>query len=259
MDLRLKFNEDETNYDCFRPPYPDELFQDIKNYSSINEESNSLEIGIGTGQATKSILQTGCSVTAIELGDKLSNFVKNKFRKYNNFNVINADFMTLPLKSNSYDLVYCATAFHWLPLEEGYRKVNDILKSGSTIALFWNHPFPNRKDDISNKVNRQVYDKYCPSDKEIIEFGEKDCERRTRELEQFGFKDVEAKLYHRVRTLTSDSYIALLNTYSDHRALDAKTKDAFEVEMKTSIDEIDGKINIYDTIDLYLARKPCCA
>ncbi len=165
--------------------------------------------------------------------------------------------MTLPIKSNSYDLVYCATAFHWLPLEEGYRKVNDILKFGSTIALFWNHPFPNRKGDISNKVNRQVYNKYLPYDKEIIEFGEKDCEKRMSELEQFGFENVEAKLYHRVRTLTSDSYIALLNTYSDHRSLDAKTKEAFEVEMKTSIDEIGGKINIYDTIDLYLARKPC--
>lgn len=152
--------------------------------------------------------------------------------------------------------MYCATAFHWLPLEEGYGKVKDILKQGGTIALFWNHPFPNRKDDISNQVNKRVYDTYCPSDKEIAEFGEKDCERRTRELEQFGFKDVKAKLYHRVRTLTSDSYIALLNTYSDHRTLDVKIKDAFEAEMKTLIDEIGGKINIYDTIDLYLARKP---
>ena len=256
MDLRLKFNEDEINYDYVRPTYPDELFADIIRYSSVAEGSHSLEIGIGTGQATKSILQTGCLVTAIELGDKLSDLVKNKFRKYNNFNVINADFMTLPLESDSYDLVYCATAFHWLPLEEGYGKVKDILKHGGTIALFWNHPFPNRKDDISNQVNKRVYDKYCPSDKEIVEFGKKDCERRTRELEQFGFKDVKAKLYHRIRTLTSDSYIALLNTYSDHRALDVKIKDAFEAEMKTLIDEIGGKINIYDTIDLYLARKP---
>jgi hypothetical protein len=38
--------------------------------------------------------------------------------------------------------------------------------------------------------------------------------------------------------------------------LDPKTKDAFEAEMKMSIDEIGGKIDIYDTIDLYLARKP---
>lgn len=255
MDLRLKFNEDAINYDKYRPTYPEKLFRDIINYSSTDEGSNSLEIGIGTGQATESILQTGCCVTAIELGDKLSNFVRNKFRKYNNFNVINADFMTLPLKLNSYDLVYCATAFHWLSLEEGYRKVHDILKYGGTIALFWNHPFPNRKDDISNKVNRHVYDKYRPADKEITEFNKRNCERRTRELMQFGFKDVETKLYHRVRTLTSDSYIGLLNTYSDHQALDDKTKNAFEAEMKTSIDKIGGKINIYDTIDLYLARK----
>ena len=256
MDLRLKFNEDVMNYDHFRPTYPDELFKDMISYSSVDERSNSLEIGIGTGQATRSILGIGCSVTAIELGDKLSDFVKNKFIKHDNFNVINADFMALPLEPDSYDLVYCATAFHWLPQEEGYSKVHNILKFGGTIALFWNHPFPNRKDDISNNVNRRVYDKYRPSDKEIVEFGEKDCERRTRELERFGFKDVEAKLYHRVRTLTSDTYIALLNTYSDHRALDTKIKDAFEAEMKTSIDKIGGKINIYDTIDLYLARRP---
>lgn len=101
MDLRLKFNEDEMNYDHVRPTYPDELFADIIRYSSVDEGSHSLEIGIGTGQATKSILQTGCLVTAIELGDKLSDLVKKKFSKYDNFNVINADFMTLPLESDS--------------------------------------------------------------------------------------------------------------------------------------------------------------
>lgn len=157
MDFRLKSNEDEINYDHQRLTYPNELFTDIISYSLIDEGSNSLEIGIGTGQATRPILQTGCFVTAIELGDKLSEFVKIKFKKYKNFNVTNADFMTLPLKSNLYDLVYCATAFHWLPLEEGYVKVKEILKHGGTVALFWNHPFPNRKDDISNQVNRRVY------------------------------------------------------------------------------------------------------
>lgn len=235
MDLRLTFNEDERNYDRFRPTYPDELFADILRYASINKNSSALEIGIGTGQATEPILQTGCKVTAIELGDRLSSFVKEKFRKYHNFDVINADFMTLPIEPNAHDLVYCATAFHWLPMETGYGKVKRILKHGGTVALFWNHPFPNRLEDQSNLVNR---------------------ERRIRELKRFGFEEVKAKLYHRVRTLSSDAYLALLNTYSDHRALDAKIKDAFEKEMKTSIDEIGGKINIYDTIDLYLARKP---
>ncbi|HBZ41606.1 MAG: methyltransferase [Firmicutes bacterium GWF2_51_9] len=255
MDLRLRFNENADNYDEFRPTYPDELFSDIINYSGIGNTSKVLEIGIGTGQATPPILETGCHVTAIELGDSLAKFTKEKFGAYNNIEIINIDFMEYTLEEDRFDLIYCATAFHWLPREEGYRKVKEALRENGTIALFWNHPFPNRKDDISNVVNRRVYDKFRPSDKDIIEFSEHDCQKRILELERFGFRDIQAKLYQGVRTLTTDAYISLLNTYSDHRALDIEIKSAFETEMRNALDEIGGKINIYDTIDLYLARK----
>ncbi|MEG0307709.1 MAG: methyltransferase domain-containing protein [Clostridium sp.] len=255
MDLRLKFNEDEYNYDKYRPTYPEELFLDVINYSNISSDSKALEIGIGTGQATLPILKTGCNVTAIELGDNLTRYVKDKFSNYKNLNVINADFIEYPIKAESFNLVYCATAFHWLPLEERYKKINNVLNDNGTVALFWNHPFPNRQNDISNIVNRRIYDKYRPFDKEIIEFSQNDCQKYINELERFGFKDIISKLYHRKRTLTSNEYISLLNTYSDHRALLKDVKDNFERDMKIAIDEVGGKINIYDTIDLYLARK----
>ena len=255
MDLRLEFNEDEYNYDKYRPTYPEELFSDIINYSRISSGYEALEIGIGTGQATLPILQSGCKVTAIELGNNLTRYVKNKFENYRNFNVINADFIEYTIKTESFNLVYCATAFHWIPLEQGYVKVRNILKDDGTIALFWNHPFPNREDDISNIVNKRIYNKYRPSDKEVKEFNESDCQRRVNELERFGFKDIIYRLYHRKRTLTSNEYIHLLNTYSDHRVLPVEVKNNFEMDMKNAIDEIGGKINIYDTIDLYLAKK----
>lgn len=255
MDLRLKFNEDEFNYDKCRPSYPEELFLDIINYSNLSSNSKALEIGIGTGQATTPILKTNCNLTAIELGDNLTRYVKNKFINYRNFNVINTDFIECPIESNIFDLVYSATAFHWLPLEKRYEKIKHILKDNGTIALFWNHPFPNRQDDISNVVNRKIYNKYRPSDKKIIEFNKNDCQKYINELELFGFKDIVSKIYHRKRTLTSNEYISLLNTYSDHRALPKKIKTNFERDMKTEIDKVGGKINIYDTIDLYLARK----
>ena len=56
-ELRMKFDEDEINYDRWRPGYPDELFQ------------AALEVGIGTGQATRPFLEAGCRVTAVELGE----------------------------------------------------------------------------------------------------------------------------------------------------------------------------------------------
>lgn len=254
MELKLKFNEDAANYDKARPSYPNELFNDIIAYSNINQNSNILEIGIGTGQATRPFLELGCKVTAVELGSDLAEYTSTKFASYNNFSIINADFIEADLKSGCYDLIYCATAFHWLPQEEAYRKIKKLLKPNGTLALFWNHPFPNREDDKVNMASRRVYDKYRHTDKPITEFSEKDLEKRKNELAQNGFKSVEAKLYKRTRTLTSQEYIALINTYSDHRALPNDIKIAFENEMLCVINSLGGKINIYDTIDLYLAK-----
>ncbi len=256
MELRRSFNEDEVNYDKYRPEYPNELFEDIISYSKVKSGSNLIEIGIGTGQATLPFIQLGCNIAGIELGDNLSSFVEKKYIGYSNFKVINADFMLYPIKENFYDLIYCATAFHWLPKEEAYTKIMKSIKKGGTLALFWNHPFPNRKDDPTNIASQKIYNKFRPSNKKQIEFSEKDCDIRIQELLQYGFEKAEAKLYRRIRTLTTDEYIHLLNTYSDHRALDIIIKQQFETEMRKAINEVGGRINIYDTIDLYLAKKP---
>lgn len=256
MDLRLKFNEDAYNYDKYRPTYPKDLFNDIMKFSGIRKKDKVLEIGIGTGQATLPFLQAGCDVTAIELGDKLAEYSRNKFALHNNIRIINSDFIDYEIDENTYDLIYSATAFHWIAPERGYDKSKKILKSGGAIALFWNHPYPNRLDDEVNQANRRIYDKYCPSDKPISEFTADDCQKRLDELRQYGFIDITSKLYHRVRKLKSDDYIALLNTYSDHRALAADIKFAFEKDMKKAIDDLGGEINIYDTMDLYLAWNP---
>lgn len=256
MELRRSFNEDEVNYDKYRPEYPSELFEDIISYSHIKQGSRLIEIGIGTGQATLPFIQLGCDITGIELGDKLSSFVAEKYGEHSNFKVINSDFMLYPVEENFYDLIYCATAFHWLPKREAYIKIMKSLKKGGTLALFWNHPFPNREDDPSNIENIKIYNKFRPSNKKQIEFSEKDCVTRVQELSQFGFEKIESKLYRRMRTLTTEAYIHLLNTYSDHHALDITIKEQFETEMRKAINEVGGNINIYDTVDLYLAKKP---
>lgn len=256
MDLRFTFDEDERNYDQYRPGYPEELFQDLFVYAPVGADSRVLEIGIGTGQATLPFLRRGCRVTAVELGERLSAFAAEKYRDYANLEVVQGDFMQVPLAENSLDLIYSATAFHWLPAKEAYRKVTRALKPGGTLALFWNHPFVSREEDASNVASCRVYDRLRPSGQEQTEFSEADCRRRAGELERFGFQAVESHLYRRVRELSTDDYLHLLNTYSDHRALDPALKERFEAEMRAAIDGVGGTIRIYDTLDLYLARTP---
>lgn len=97
MELRRTFNTDEYNYDKSRPAYPKELFEDIFDYVKLSGNSNVLEIGIGTGQATLPFLNKGCNVTAVELGDKLSRYCAQKFSYFDKFNIINSDFIEADL------------------------------------------------------------------------------------------------------------------------------------------------------------------
>lgn len=87
MDKRFTFNEDVKNYDKWRPRYCKELFNDIIQYSELNENKKAIEVGIGTGQATVPFLAIGCEVTAIELGKDLAEYSREKFKEYRNFSI----------------------------------------------------------------------------------------------------------------------------------------------------------------------------
>lgn len=256
MELRKTFNENARNYDKIRPGYGQELFETIFRYSRIGAGSELLEIGIGTGQATAPFLDRGCRVTAVELGEKLAAVSREKYAACPEFQVIVGDFMELSGQAERYDLIYAATAFHWLP-QAAYGRVWDQLKPGGTLALFWNRPFVSRMDDPSNAASRRVYDKYRPTDNPRLHpWGMADCEPRRQELLAAGFTDVEVRLFHRTRCLSAEEYLCLLNSYSDHRALAPEIRAAFEADMLDAIVQTGGEIRIYDTMDLYLGRKP---
>ena len=85
MELRLKFNEDEQNYDRYRPGYPDALMQDVIESFHAGTQSRIMEIGIGTGQATQPILDTGCDLTAVELGENLARFAATSLSRRRGF------------------------------------------------------------------------------------------------------------------------------------------------------------------------------
>lgn len=118
---------------CFRP---------WRSMPAWNRGMRALEVGIGTGQATRPFLEAGCRVTAVELGEKLAAYSQVKFQNFFNLEILQGDFMKCPLQGDSFDLLYSATAFHWIPEEQGYPKALRLLKSGGTLAVWWNHPCP---------------------------------------------------------------------------------------------------------------------
>ncbi|WP_312372949.1 methyltransferase domain-containing protein [Lachnoclostridium sp.] len=58
-----------------------------------------------------------------------------RFKGYKDFNVITSTFEDALLEENNYDLIYAASAFHWVDAETGCPKAFRLLKSDGAIAL----------------------------------------------------------------------------------------------------------------------------
>ena len=255
--LGWTFNTQAELYEKMRPGYVQQLYNDIFRLIPIDENSQVVEIGIGGGQATKPVLETGCRLTAIESGDQLAEVCRKKFRDHPNFSVITSKFEDCPWPSNTCDLIFAASSFHWIPEEIGYPKVFDMLKSGGVFARFANHPYRDKGRETLYQDIQKLYAVYMPGSKPpAAEFSEAEARSRAEIAAAYGFVNIRWKLYHRTRHFSAREYIRLLGTYSDHIALEESQRKKFFSEIESAINDHGGQITLYDTIDLELAQKP---
>lgn len=155
MEQRLRFNEDALAYDRARPRYTNKLFDAIDAYALLNG-ARALEIGPGTGQATRAMLERGAHVTAIELGESLAQVLSARLGSSPALNVITGDFMEYDAPDGAFDVIYSATAFHWLPQDAALKKIKRLLRPGGTLALFWNHPMAGAPGDAAYEGVRAI-------------------------------------------------------------------------------------------------------
>jgi SAM-dependent methyltransferase len=260
MDLRLTFNEVAEDCGRLRPHYPDALSEDLIAYSMLDDTQKVLEIGIGAGQATLPFLKTGCALTAVEIGDQLARYSREKFAEYERFTVINQEFESVLLDDESFHLIYSASAFHWIKPEIGFPKVLRLLKSGGVFAWISVKPAPyDRKmhEEIENVYEK--HSRYFSGGK--LEFDrssevQNTQSSRVRAFRQYGFVDITDTLYYGTRTLNASDYAALCGTYSDHRAIPEADRIPFLREIEDAVNRCGGKFSFADTFLLCMGRKP---
>ncbi len=266
---RTHFDEIVANYERIRWDYPDELFADIIRYAGRGAGKRAVEIGAGTGKATPPFLDAGFDVTAVEMGKNMSDFLAEKFKRYKNFNVMESAFEDAVLENNGYDLIYAASSFHWVDADIGCPKVIRLLKPGGVFTLFRNNVY-RLEGDALDIAFEAVYDKYYYShyerndravgiskmaDEDFINPAEVYRGFRFESLAQYGFRDIVMKLYRSARTYAADEYIALLDTYSDHRALPNDNRIALYDGVKEAIIKYGGQHKVNFIFQLYMGKK----
>ncbi len=258
MGNKHVFKDLISDYEVARPGYPIKLFNDIVNFSKLKKDSNILEIGSGPGQATTYFVKNRYSITGLEIEEQQVQYLLNKYFEYNNFNAFCSSFEEYDGLKEHYDLIFSATAFHWIKPELGYPKAYNLLKKNGVMAVFWHmSSLLEPKTEMLIEI-RNIYRKYAPEfdDYLSIEEAENLHNLRISEIQTNNmFKNPISKIYRWDDEYTTDRYLKLINSISDFHDLDRHKQNDILEAVEDYINSKNGKIVVPQEVRLYMAKK----
>jgi SAM-dependent methyltransferase len=132
------FDDVAELYDAARPGYPWEAIADLAGRCRLDASSRVLEVGCGTGQATRGLALSGAAINCLEPGRALADLARRNLASAKNVSVVSSTFEDFDAESRSYDLVVSATAFHWVDPVVSFAKSARLLRPGGSLALMTN-------------------------------------------------------------------------------------------------------------------------
>jgi SAM-dependent methyltransferase len=244
-EQRLVFGEVAEQYDAMRPSYPDEMFDTVMASGGLHAGDAALEIGAGTGKATRSVLARGLVVHALEPDRDMAAVLRRT-----GVEVEVSTFEDWPLQTGAFKLAYAAQAWHWVGGEDRFQRLAAVLVPGGVAALFWNkgraHPEPFATD------NDEIYDRLWPEMSSSIGEGGLDW---VRDGLARCFTSVENHAFTWTTSYTSAEWVQLLTTHSDHRMLPDKVRGQLHTEVAAAIDKHGGTLECTYDCQLYLGRR----
>jgi SAM-dependent methyltransferase len=140
------FDEVPDLYDRVRPSYPDALFDDLVAITGLDARSSLLEVGCGTGQATRSLAALGCSVTAVEPGIAMATLAQERLASFPNVAVEVSRFEDWDDRRRVFDVLVAAASWHWVDPSIGWPRAHAALVTGGWMALI-GHVVVRRPDE----------------------------------------------------------------------------------------------------------------
>lgn len=122
-------------YERARPGYPAEAVAWAAEKLELKEGRTALDLGAGTGKLTRSLIETGATVIAVEPGDAMLEQLK---RAVVGVKALRGAAESIPLPDASVDAVTVGQAFHWFRHEEAVPEIRRVLRSQGGVALLWN-------------------------------------------------------------------------------------------------------------------------
>lgn len=213
----LSFGAVADSYDRFRPDYPEALFDAVAAYAG-GLPRTALELGAGTGKATRLFAAHGIEVTATEPDAAMLD--KLRATAPPNVTAVRSAFEELR-PERTYGLVYVAAALHWTRPEGRWPRVAALLEPRGVFASFAG-PFHLADADVAAAV-QAARAPYLDSDEIPSPDGTPEdapmlwpgTELQASDL----FEDVRQVPVERRLAVSADEYVGYLSTVSAYLQL----------------------------------------
>jgi trans-aconitate methyltransferase len=131
IDVKLAFDNAAEVYDAARPSYPSELFDEL--FGLLPPQPHIVEVGPGTGKATKDLLARSASVHAVEIAPAMASRLRANLPS-ERLRISIGDFESMDIESGA-DAVFSATAYHWISRSAQTDRPAKILRLNGLMAI----------------------------------------------------------------------------------------------------------------------------
>ncbi|HEX5118426.1 MAG TPA: class I SAM-dependent methyltransferase [Pseudonocardiaceae bacterium] len=223
-DLGRVFNDVPELYDRVRPGYPDELFADLAAVTGMDENSSVLEVGCGTGQATRSLAALGCSVTAVEPGADMAALARR--RVPGDVRIETSTFEDWDDRGRRFGVLVAASSWHWVDPSTGWRRAHDVLSPGGWLALLSHVVVRTPGEPEVYAETADLHERFSPGNPG---WGNPPLEDEVRATDQgWGpalFGPATVRWYPSVQWFTGEGFADLLRSTSLYRKLDRDVRE----------------------------------
>ena len=233
-DIRLSFNEVVEIYDRVRPSYPASLFDSL--FEMLPAEPEIVEVGPGTGQATKDLLARGASVHAIEIGPAMAAKLRSNLPS-SHLRVTVDDFEMTSITPGTADAVFSATAYHWISRSSQTDRPAAILRPGGIVAIVDLIQIDSPDDEGFFAASQSIYQRHGQGHTGPAAPSRETAEPAIREVLEADrrFCGVAIRRYDWNQSYNAADYRRLMLSYSGTQMMDESDRQALLADMETFI------------------------